>query len=492
MSVALPQMSVSTDAVTDVGADTLVVPLFRGGIPAPGTRPVLDALGLTGDLREQGFRGLPGETVVLAAPQLDAARVVVVGLGRLDELTPARLRYAAGAAGRAVATVATRVATTLVDVAATLPSLRAVAEGFAIGADVDDRFRSKQRTTTLTEVVLIVPSQLVGGADETLRRAAVHARAQCQVARLVTAPASHLGPQDVADWAAANVGEHVELEVWDLDRLEEERCGGMVAVGVGSERPPRMVIARYRPARAIADVALVGKGIVFDTGGLSLKGPDSMSTMKDDMGGAAVVLAAMAALHDLDCRVNVTAYAALAENSPSGTARRPGDVFTARNGRTVQVLNTDAEGRLVMADALSLAAETSPDAIVDVATLTGAVSHAVGKLATGVFGNDDDLLDTILAAAASAGEDAWHLPLWEHLREDLESDVADLDNIARAHNGGATIAGLFLREFVADVPWVHLDIAGSAWGTADRGHQRRQGTGAGVRTLLRWLERHAG
>lgn len=492
MSFSLPQLSVATGEVAAVDADTIVVPLFRGGIPAPGTKPVLDALGLTGDLREQGFHGRPGETVMLAAPQLAADRVVVVGLGRLDELTPARLRYAAGAAGRAVATVATKVATTLVDVAPTLPSLRAVAEGFLVGADVDDRFRSTPRTVTLDEVILIVPTQLVASAEETLRRAHVHARAQCQVARLVTTPAGHLGPQDVADWAAENCGDQVELEVWDLDRLEAERCGGMVAVGIGSERPPRMVIARYRPARAIADVALIGKGIVFDTGGLSLKSNDGMSTMKDDMAGAAVVLATMASLADLDCRVNVTAFAALAENSPSGMARVPGDVFTARNGRTVQVLNTDAEGRLVMADALSLAAETSPDAIVDVATLTGAVGHAVGKLATGVFGNDDDLLDSILASAAAAGEDAWHLPLWEHLREDLDSDVADLDNIARAHNGGATIAALFLREFVDDLPWVHLDIAGAAWGTADRGHQRRQGTGAGVRTLLRWLERHAG
>ena len=478
-----------TDAdLLSLDVDTLVVPLFRGGIPAPGTRDVLAALGLDQDVRDADFRAAPGETLVLATPSLRADRVVVVGMGRLDATSPAALRFAAGAAGRVVATLGRRVATTLVDVAASTVSLRAVAEGVLVGADTDERYRTSPKELTLEEVQLVVPSGLLDGAAEVLDRARIHAVAQCRAARLVTTPANDLGPQDLADWATDTLGEAVEVEVWDEDRLARERCGGMLAVGMGADRPPRMVVARYRPEHPVAHVALVGKGIVFDTGGLSLKPNDSMMTMKDDMGGAAVVLATMAALADLDCKVSVTAWAAIAENSPSGGAQRPGDVFTARNGRTVQTLNTDAEGRLVMADALSLAAETAPDAIVDVATLTGAATHAVGKLATGVFGNDDDLLDAILSAAKAAGEDTWHLPLWESLRPDLDSDVADLDNIARAHNGGATIAGLFLREFVDDLPWAHLDIAGAAWGDEDRGHLRRHGTGSGVRTLLRWLE----
>jgi leucyl aminopeptidase len=259
-------------------------------------------------------------------------------------------------------------------------------------------------------------------------------------------------------------------------------------VGQGSAREPRMLIVRYRPDNAVAHVGLVGKGITFDSGGLSLKPAESMQHMKDDMGGAAVVLGTMSAMSALAPRVAVTAWCPLAENMPSGAAQRPGDVFTARNGKTVQVLNTDAEGRLVMADALSLAAEENVDALVDVATLTGAVSHAVGKRAVGVFGNDDDLLRQVLAAADDAGEAAWHLPLWEDLREGLDSEVADLDNIWRDDHGGATIAGLFLREFVDDVPWVHLDVAGAMWATQARGHLPSQGTGVGVRTILRWLE----
>ena len=226
---------------------------------------------------------------------------------------------------------------------------------------------------------------------------------------------------------------------------------------------------------------MVGKGIVFDSGGLSLKPPEGMEHMKDDMGGAAVVLGVLGALPALSPSVAVTGYCALAENMPSGSAQRPGDVYTARNGKTVQVLNTDAEGRLVMSDALSLAAETNADAIIDVATLTGAVSHAVGRRAIGVFGNDDDLLRQIMAAAEDAGESAWHLPLWEDLREGLDSEVADLDNIAREDRGGATIAGLFLREFVDDVPWVHSDVAGVMRATTARGHLPSQATGAGVR-----------
>ena len=296
-------------------------------------------------------------------------------------------------------------------------------------------------------------------------RAHAHAIGQVRARELVTTPAGDLGPQDVVDWAQANLPDGLEIEVWDEHRLAEEGCGGMLAVGKGSARPPRMLIVRYRPDNPVAHVAMVGKGIVFDSGGLSLKPPEGMEHMKDDMGGAAVVLGVLGALPALSPNVAVTGYCALAENMPSGSAQRPGDVYTARNGKTVQVLNTDAEGRLVMSDALSLAAETDADAIIDVATLTGAVSHAVGRRAIGVFGNDDDLLRQIMAAAEEAGESAWHLPLWEDLREGLDSDVADLDNIAREDRGGATIAGLFLREFVDDVPWVHLDVAGAMWAT---------------------------
>lgn len=483
----LPELAAAT-SLADVDAETLVVPVFRGAIAGAGADVALEALGLDQVPRTADFRGRVGEVTAVANPGGRHARVVFVGLGRMDELSPEIVRRAGGAAARALLPTTTTVATTLALTDPTPDYLRAAAEGLLLGAHRDDRFRSSPGPRRLRRCSLVVPSSLADAAAGVLDRARTHALGQVRARDLVTTPAGDLGPQDVVDWARSHLPDALDIEVWDEARLADERCGGLLAVGQGSVRPPRLLTVRYRPDTPVAHVALVGKGIVFDSGGLSLKPPEGMEHMKDDMGGAAVVLGVLAALPELAPTVAVTGYCALAENMPSGGAQRPGDVFTARNGTTVQVLNTDAEGRLVMADALSLAAESGPDAIVDVATLTGAVSHAVGRRAVGVFGNDDDLLRQLLNAAEDAGEAAWHLPLWEDLREGLDSDVADLDNVASEDRGGATIAGLFLREFVDDVPWVHLDVAGAMWATTARGHLPAQATGVGVRTILRWLE----
>jgi leucyl aminopeptidase len=245
---------------------------------------------------------------------------------------------------------------------------------------------------------------------------------------------------------------------------------------------------RYRPAQATGEVVLVGKGITFDSGGLSLKPADSMKTMKTDMSGAAAVVGTMSALADLDVKVAVTGYLAAAENMPSGRATRPGDVLTMKNGTTVEVLNTDAEGRLVMADALALGAAAKPDAIVDVATLTGACVVALGTRYTGLMGNDEALATELLDAADDAGEPTWRLPLPPEYHKELESDVADLKNVGDRY-GGALTAGLFLQEFVDGRPWAHLDIAGPARAEADDGYLVKGSTGVAVRTLLSWLER---
>jgi leucyl aminopeptidase len=305
----------------------------------------------------------------------------------------------------------------------------------------------------------------------------------------VTAPPNLMGPVEVAEFALANLPDSVEVEVWDEDELAAQRCGGLLAVGRGSSRPSRLVRLRYLPADPVARVALVGKGITFDTGGISLKRPSTaMDSMKGDMAGAAAILGVFSVLAELDVAVEVHGELCLAENMPGSDAQRPSDVITMRNGLTVEVMNTDAEGRLVLADGLVLATEAAPDAIVDVATLTGAVKHAVGERASAVFSNDDDLLRQLLRAADAAGESMWHLPLWEDLRENLDSEVADLENLGRGDLAGATMGGLFLREFVDGAPWAHLDIAGPFWQEKDRYHLPRHGTGVPVRTLLRWLE----
>ncbi len=484
-----PAIHVTTDDIGALDVDVLIVPVFRGGMEGPGTDTVLQALGLTDVPRENSFRGKPGEVLHLAAPGQPWGRVTLVGLGRLDQLSDEMVRRAAGSAIRAIAGQATTAATTLALANASPSSIRAAAEGALLGAYRYDDARSQAAPYTLTDLTLVVPSSLAEGAAAAVARAEVHAAAQCVARDLVTTPPNLMGPAEVADRAVELLDGRIEVEVWDEARLAAEGCGGLIGVARGSAREPRLVKLRYAPADPVASVALVGKGITFDTGGISLKRPSSiMESMKGDMGGAAVVLGVFTALESLDVPVEVTGWLCLAENMPGADAQRPSDVITMRDGTTVEVLNTDAEGRLVMADGLCLAVESGADMIVDVATLTGAAFRALGNRASAIFANDDDLLRQLLGAADSAGEAMWHMPLWEDLRDNLDSEVADLDNMGRGDEAGATMAGLFLREFVDGVPWAHLDIAGPFWQNEDRYHLPRHGTGVPVRTLLRWLE----
>jgi leucyl aminopeptidase len=263
----------------------------------------------------------------------------------------------------------------------------------------------------------------------------------------------------------------------------------VVGVGQGSGNPPRLVKATYSPPGKKGSVAFVGKGVVFDSGGLSLKTSSGMETMKIDMSGAAAVLAAMSVLKELGVKAKVTAYVPMVENMPSGTAIRPGDVLKIRNGKTVEVLNTDAEGRLILADALALAAEDKPDAVVDVATLTGACMVALGDKIAGLMGNSETWNEQVQAAADAVGEPVWPLPMPQEYRKLLESEVADLRNISTGSYGGALTAALFLSEFVDGVPWVHLDIAGPARAGGDDGYLVKGGTGFAVRTLVELVDR---
>jgi leucyl aminopeptidase len=268
-------------------------------------------------------------------------------------------------------------------------------------------------------------------------------------------------------------------------QLRAQRMCGVLGVGQGSARPPRFLKITYEPAgRARGRLALVGKGVVFDSGGLSIKTASGMETMKTDMSGGAAVVATMSLLRRLGVKARVTAYVPLVENMPSGTAIRPGDVLRIRNGKTVEVLNTDAEGRLILADALSWAVDERPDAIVDLATLTGACVVALGEKVAGLMGNHDAWSDQVRAAADRAGEPVWPLPLPTDYRKSLDSEVADLRNISTGGFGGALTAGIFLQQFVADRPWAHLDIAGPARAPSDDGYLVKGGTGFGVRTLV--------
>ncbi len=472
-------------------ADVLAVPAFTERVLGAGGDAVqagfegkLDAF-----LARAGFDGKAGESVFvpLSGP---AGSALLVGLGDPAEVTTDGLRRAGAVVARR-AKDAARVATTLADAAADgvdrAAAAQAVVEGVLLGSYSFDEYRSKPTDTKLAKV------SLVGDQAAALRRGA--ARAETVAAAvlwardMVNTPAAQQSPDTFAKAAQKLLrGRDVRVEVLDVPALRRARLGGILGVGQGSKQPPRLVKMTYAPRGARGSVALVGKGVVFDSGGLSIKTGSGMETMKTDMAGAAAVIATMSALSGLGVKTKVVAFTPMVENMPSGEAIRPGDVLTFRNRKTAEVLNTDAEGRLILADALSLAAEAKPDVILDLATLTGACVVALGEKIAGVMGNDEGLSDRVIAASKRSGEPMWPLPLPKEYRKMLDSEIADMKNISHGGYGGALTAGLFLQEFVDEVPWAHLDIAGPARAGADDGPTRRRGgTGFGVRTLLELL-----
>ncbi|MCX7621881.1 MAG: leucyl aminopeptidase [Acidimicrobiales bacterium] len=454
----------------------------------------LSSFGLDGSaMSARGFRGQPDEVLVVpGCAGSEGRELVVAGLGPSDEIAPRVIRRAAAAVGRAVR----RHRVVEIDPlppgtggSANRPSshqaraLQALAEGIVLGTYRFRRYKTDDDDRRLAEVV--VRGRGVGAA----RALEVGARlaAATNFARdLTNEPGGSLTPERFAEIACDHAVRHgCSVEVFDEVRIAELGLGGLLAVSRGSEQPPRLVVIRHDPQGARARLALVGKGVTFDSGGLSLKNREGMMHMKADMAGAAAVLAAVSLVPAVAPRLGTSAYLPLTDNMTGGDATRPGDIFRARNGKTVEVLNTDAEGRLILADALALASEDRPDAILDLATLTGAIESALGSRIAGLFATHDGLADEVLAAADRAGERVWRMPLPLEYRKRIESDVADLRNIGCTADGGAITAALFLREFVASgIPWAHLDIAGTAWTDSDDGELVKGATGFGVRTLV--------
>jgi leucyl aminopeptidase len=511
-------------------ADALIVGVVQGAdgpYPAPGARDVDDALGgtLTELLIALDATGRAEEvTKIPTAGKLPVPVIVAAGLGPAREgsgdearFAPEKLRRAAGAAVR-VLTVGRPAAglngsglngsgrggTELTGagdtrgekrhIALAMPSRDAEEAGaVALGALLGGyTFRRYRTSGPVTDAELTLLTALPADeADAVTQRAQVLADAVTLVRDLVNTGPSDLVPATFAAEAqrvAAAAG--LDIEVLDEDQLAEGGYGGIIGVGQGSVHPPRLVRLAYTHPDATRTLALVGKGITFDSGGLSLKPPKSMEWMKSDMGGAAAVLGALQAIAALQPAVNVVGYLAMAENMPSGSAQRPSDVITIHGGKTVEVLNTDAEGRLVMADAMSRSGQDSPDLLIDIATLTGAQLVALGSRVAGVMANDDALAARVADASTRAGEAAWAMPLPEELRKGLDSAVADLTNVSPDRNGGMLVAGLFLREFVPDgVAWAHLDIAGPSFNeSAAFGYTPRGGTGAATRALVQIAE----
>jgi leucyl aminopeptidase len=421
--------------------------------------------------------------------------IALIGLGK--EVTADTLRAAAGAAARQLPGIE-RLALALPVTSAA--EAQAVLEGAGIGAYAYTEYRVATLESTKTPASVITAHVSTEFADDaTAARATANVVAVHQVRDLVNMPPSDLFPETLADAAVALAdGLPVEVEVLDIAALEKGGFGGILGVGLGSSRGPRLAVVRYAPKGATRHLALVGKGITFDSGGLSLKPAASMVGMKYDMTGAATVLAVTLAAARLNLPVRITAWMCIAENLPSGTAARPNDVLRIRGGKTVEVLNTDAEGRLVLADGIVAASEEHPDAIVDVATLTGGARVSMGERYVPVMG-DDGLIARTIAIGAAVGEPIWHMPLPPELRSVLDSDVADIANARPGNpNGGMLVAAHFLKYFVgtvgddkdaAQIPWAHLDIAGAANNAGSAHGELGKGpTGATVRTLIALAE----
>ena len=477
----------TSDNLSTLTADALILGVTEDGVISPHGQLEDDALAALSALAAKlEPSGAVGATTVLPGMDLAAQRVVLVGLG---DGSTADLRLAAGSAARECGK---NPALVVIAIEADDHGTAALAAGALMGAYRFTDYKSDPAFDEDATDEDSGTSWLVAGASESaLERGRIVAGAVVGTRDLVNTPPLDLFPAsfaEIAEGFAQAMG--VEATVFDVQRLADEGFGGILGVGMGSSRLPRLVRLEWKPDGAKQTVALVGKGITFDSGGLSLKPPKSMETMKTDMAGAAAVMHTVLGAARANLQIGVVGWLCLAENMPSGTAQRPSDVIRIYGGKTVEVLNTDAEGRLVLADGLVRAIEENPDVVLDIATLTGAQGVALGTQTSGVMGVDE-IRAEVIAAADAVAEPMWPMPLPQHLLKQLDSKVADLQNIAGPASGMLS-AGVFLQQFVGGAQWAHLDIARPAYNEeAPHGFTPAGGTGAGVRTLLQFLETRA-
>jgi leucyl aminopeptidase len=455
----------------DLEGATLITGVMEGLDPLPGSEEIWESVDRSA-LEAAGFEGKPGQSFIL--PHEPARALLLIGLG--DEVSFDSLR---AASGNAIRKVKSERAVSLLALADLEGATRAAVEGSLLGGY---EFRTYK---TNDEAIDVATVDIVGADQDELDAAVLACEATMLARDWVNTPAKDKSPATLADLIEASAdGTDISVEIWDKARIEEESLGALLGVAAGSDRDPRVVTLQYRPEGASKHLAFVGKGIIFDTGGLSLKTAAFMEEMKDDMSGAAVVAAATIGIARLELPVNITTITPLTDNAVGGDAIRPGDVLRPVDGPTIEVLNTDAEGRLILADGLSLAKRYEPDLTVDVATLTGAAAVALGKEVSAVFGSDREVAEQVLEAASRAGEEFWELPLFQGYRKSIDSNIADIKNISGSRYGGAIVAALFLAEYAGDGPWAHLDIAGPARSAETTGEKVKGASGVGVRTLI--------
>ncbi len=514
------------EAPEQIETAALVTWVYEKEAPLEDVLAKLDAAtdGQLGQLVAAGeLTGKAGETLLLHQPRgLKAQRLLLLGAGKLEKFAPAiDLRRLAGTAARYLKARAVTQLTFLVRSAQTghmarmsggLPDQRqpetahtgrmaqAITEGVLLGNFEPDKYKTEKKDDKLISELQLAGFEAAQQAavEEAIQRGRVIGEAQNLARELVNEPANRLTPRLFAARAEEIAHQFgLEADILDEKRLAEEQMGAFLAVARGSEEPPRLVVLTYNPPRSpnLASgaslgspvIGLVGKGITFDSGGISIKPGEGMEKMKYDMAGGATVLGAMRALAELKPGVKVIACIPLTENLPSGRAQKPGDVQIAMSGKAIEVVSTDAEGRLVLADALSYAKKLGCTHLLDVATLTGAIFVALGSVNIGAFSNNDKFLTQVLASAQAVGEKLWAMPLDDDYCENIKSAIADIKNVGSGHGAGAINAAMFLKEFVEETPWVHLDIAGTAWLEEAKPHLAKGATGVGVRTLVHYI-----
>lgn len=487
---AHPQMNITqhTKGTPTAAVDCAVVFLRDGQRPPKAIDAATD--GLISDLIEKKeWNGRPGESLILHRPHgLKAPRLMLVGGAK--KWDPRTAFESAAHAARAAVRCGKHISLEIENTAL----IRPIVEGFIYGNGNSDEHKTAGQRPSIESLTVCVTARSTKTARD-IDRARISAEATNQARRVINLPPNSLGPVELAD-LATDLGTKagMDVEVFDEHRLRELGFGAHLAVGQGSLRPPRLVRLSWSPNRADAQrhLFLVGKGITFDSGGLSLKTASQMETMKYDMAGAATMLAAMIAIAQLRLPMRVTALLALAENMPSGTAMRPGDIVRALNGKTIEILNTDAEGRLVLADALAHAVNLGATHIIDAATLTGAVSVALGDVNAGLLTNSVPFANGLVAAGTQAGERYWRLPMDDDYLAPMRGEFSDLRNSSANRKAGTITAAKFLEQFVGGVPWIHLDIAGVGWAEKNRADRCSGATGHSVRTLIRFVEALSG
>jgi len=490
------EITVTAGDISRFEADAIIVNLLEGTEDLSGDLSVVDGAldgGISQLIAQGEIKGKLGEnTLVHCLGKLPAARVVITGLGKESELTQDKIRgVIAGTCqmlrGKNVKSIATVPQGAGVAGITHEAAAQAIAEGALLGLYTFRRHVTKEPEHGDIERLTIVESDQsnLTSLEEGCRRGEVLAGAAILARDMVNEPANYMTPTIMAQEASSLAETYgLPVEVLEKEQMEELGMGALLGVARGSHQPPKFIILRYkgRDSEEI-DIALVGKAITFDSGGISLKPAASMGEMKGDMSGGAAVIAAMAAIAQLKPVINVMALVPATENLPGGSALKPADVVTAMEGKTIEIISTDAEGRLILADALGYARKHGTKRIVDVATLTGACVVALGTVTTGVFGNDQELIDRVVAAGTEAGEKMWHLPTYDEYKEQNKSDVADIKNTG-GRDAGATPAALFIGEFAGDTPWVHLDIAGTSRTDKQKNSYVKGATGVPVRTLV--------